>query len=171
MGFPGGSGGKEFACSEEDLGSIPGLGRVPGGGHGKPLQHSFLENSHGRGSLAGYSAWSHKGSDTTEWVSLHFCWEMGYFSSFAATVSTEKMNILVLKPFHTCAVTSDGSIPRRGIDGSKSNCTCHVIDIVCIGPYLSVFSPACSWMTLSVYYQTIWLDFLVTYEKIIFSYA
>ena len=37
MGFPGGSGGKESACSVEDLGSIPGLGRSPGGGNGYPL--------------------------------------------------------------------------------------------------------------------------------------
>ena len=28
-----------------DIGSVPGLGRSPGGGHGKPLQHSGLENS------------------------------------------------------------------------------------------------------------------------------
>jgi len=27
-----------------DNGSIPGSGRSPGGGHGKPLQHSSLEN-------------------------------------------------------------------------------------------------------------------------------
>ena len=44
MGFPGGSDGKESACNEEDLGSIPGLGRSPGGGHGHPLQDSCLEN-------------------------------------------------------------------------------------------------------------------------------
>ena len=43
------------ACSEEDLGSIPGLGRCPGVGHGKPLQYSRLENPHGQRSLAGYS--------------------------------------------------------------------------------------------------------------------
>ena len=28
-----------------DAGSIPGLGRSPGGGHGNPLQYSCLENS------------------------------------------------------------------------------------------------------------------------------
>ena len=28
-----------------DLGSIPGSGRSPGGGHGNPLQYSCLENS------------------------------------------------------------------------------------------------------------------------------
>ena len=27
-----------------DVGSIPGSGRSPGGGHGNPLQYSFLEN-------------------------------------------------------------------------------------------------------------------------------
>ena len=27
-----------------DVGSIPGLGRSPGGGHGNPLQYSYLEN-------------------------------------------------------------------------------------------------------------------------------
>ena len=36
--FPGGSDGKESACSVEDLGSIPGLGRSPGEGNGNPLQ-------------------------------------------------------------------------------------------------------------------------------------
>ena len=30
-------------------GVIPGLGRSPGGGHGNPLQHSYLENSMDRG--------------------------------------------------------------------------------------------------------------------------
>ena len=44
MGFSGGSDGKESACNERDLGSIPGLGRSPRGGHGNPLQYSCLEN-------------------------------------------------------------------------------------------------------------------------------
>ena len=38
-----------------DVGSIPELGRSPGGGHGSPLQYSCLENPHGQRSLAGYS--------------------------------------------------------------------------------------------------------------------
>ena len=37
MDFPGGSDGKEYACSAGDLGSIPGLERSPGGGNGNPL--------------------------------------------------------------------------------------------------------------------------------------
>ena len=43
-GFPGGSEGKESACSTGDLGLIPGLGRSPGEGNGYPLQYSCLGN-------------------------------------------------------------------------------------------------------------------------------
>ena len=49
MGFPSGSGGKGSACNAADLGSIPGLGRCPGGGHGNLLQDSGLENPMDRG--------------------------------------------------------------------------------------------------------------------------
>ena len=44
LGFPGGSVSKESACNVGDLGSIPGLGRSPGGGQGNPSQYSCLEN-------------------------------------------------------------------------------------------------------------------------------
>ena len=43
-GFPGDSDCKESACNAGDLGSVPGLGRSLGGGHGNPLQYSCLEN-------------------------------------------------------------------------------------------------------------------------------
>ena len=45
LGFPGGSAGKESACSVGDLGLIPGLGRSPGEGKGYPFQYSGWENS------------------------------------------------------------------------------------------------------------------------------
>ena len=54
MGIPGGSDGKEYACNEGDLGSIPGLGRSPGGEHGNLPQQSCLENPRGQRNLAGY---------------------------------------------------------------------------------------------------------------------
>ena len=41
------------AADIRDAGSIPGLGRSPGGGNSSPLQDSSLENPHGRRSLAG----------------------------------------------------------------------------------------------------------------------
>ena len=46
LGFPGGSAGKESTRNAGDLGSIPGLGRSPGGGKDYPHhQDSGLENS------------------------------------------------------------------------------------------------------------------------------
>ena len=41
-------------------------GRSPREGNGNPLQYSVLEKSYSQRSLAGYSPWGHKGSDTTE---------------------------------------------------------------------------------------------------------
>ena len=41
LGFPGGSDHKESICNAGNLGSIPGLGSVPGGWHGNPLQYSW----------------------------------------------------------------------------------------------------------------------------------
>ena len=38
-GFPGGPDGKESTCNTRDLGSIPGLGRSPGGVH---VNHSSI---------------------------------------------------------------------------------------------------------------------------------
>jgi len=48
--------GKEYACSagvERDACSIPGSGRSPGGGHGNPLQYSYLEHPMDRGAWWG----------------------------------------------------------------------------------------------------------------------
>ena len=40
-----------------DTGSVPGWGRSPGEGNGKPLQYSCLEKFRGERSLVGYSPW------------------------------------------------------------------------------------------------------------------
>ena len=61
--FPGGSDGKVSVYNVGDLGSIPGLGRIPGEGNGNPLQYCRLENPvNGRA----WCPWGHKESDTTE---------------------------------------------------------------------------------------------------------
>ena len=57
------------SCDAGDLGSIPWLGRSPGGGHDNPLQYSCLENPHGEKSLVDYSQWGHKVSERTEHLS------------------------------------------------------------------------------------------------------
>ena len=69
LGFPGGSDGKESACSVGDPGSIHGLGR--------PLEKEMATHSntlawksHGWRSLADYSPRDRKKSATTE--QLHF---------------------------------------------------------------------------------------------------
>ena len=63
---------KNFAVSG-DIHLIPGLERSLGGGHGNPLQYSYLENTHGQRRLADYSPWSHKELDPVE---LFQTWKM-----------------------------------------------------------------------------------------------
>ena len=68
-GLPWWLSSKEPACQAGDVGdtgSIPGLGRFPGVGNGNPLQYSCLEDPHGHRSLAGYSPWGRKESETTK---------------------------------------------------------------------------------------------------------
>ena len=57
MELPSWHGGKEYACSAGDMGSIPEWGRFPGGGNSNPLQYSCLENSRDRGAGQAYSPW------------------------------------------------------------------------------------------------------------------
>ena len=53
LGSPGGSASKKSACNAGDLGSIPGLGRFPGGRCGNVVQCPCLENLNEERSLMG----------------------------------------------------------------------------------------------------------------------
>ena len=65
LGFPGSSDGKESACNVGDLGSNP-VSEDPLE-KGMATHSSILAGKfHGQRSLAGYSPWGHKESDTTE---------------------------------------------------------------------------------------------------------
>ena len=83
-GFPGASEGKESACHAEDIGSIPGLGRSSGEGHGNLLQYSCLENS------MGSEAW---------WATVH-----GIAKS-RTRLGDQHMHYLV-QGFYGCSITS-----------------------------------------------------------------
>ena len=68
-GFSGGSMVNNPPANVGDEGSIPGSGKSPGEGNGNLV---FLPGKpYGQRSLAGYSPWGHKESDTTEWLSIH----------------------------------------------------------------------------------------------------
>ena len=73
LDFPGGSVVKNLSANAGDVVSIPRSGRFPGGGHGNPLQYSFLINPMGRGAWQAMSPWGHKESEKTEWLSMHTC--------------------------------------------------------------------------------------------------
>jgi hypothetical protein len=68
---------KSLSVSTGDTGLIPGLVRFPGVGRDNPLQYSFSPGKfHGESSLAGYSPWGCKESDTAEHTHItesHFC--------------------------------------------------------------------------------------------------
>ena len=69
MGFPGGSDGRVCRkCGKP--GFDPWVGKIPWRRKRQPIPVFLPGKYHGRRSLAGYSPWGHKGSNTTE--RLHF---------------------------------------------------------------------------------------------------
>ena len=76
VGYPGGARGKEFACNAGDtgnVGSIPGSGRSPGGGHGNPLQYPCLENPMDRGAWRATVHSVAKSQTQLKGSSMHAC--------------------------------------------------------------------------------------------------
>ena len=59
-----------------DSGSTPGSGGSPGGGNGNPLQYFLPGEFHRQRSLAGYSPWGRKESDTGPRSALVHLWEI-----------------------------------------------------------------------------------------------
>ena len=68
LGFPVGSVVKNLLADAGDVGLITGLERSPGGGNGKPLQYSCLENPMNRGA---WWATVHRGAKSQIWPSIH----------------------------------------------------------------------------------------------------
>ena len=71
MSFPGGCGDKESACNAEEPVWAQSLDwEDPLEETWQPTPVFFPRKFHGQKSLAGYSPWSHKESDTTEQLTL-----------------------------------------------------------------------------------------------------
>ena len=134
------------------LGSIPRLGRSPGGTHGNPLQHSCLENPHGQRSLAGYSPRGHRESDMTERLSTAQCIHSCSWILLAYSCQSWPQ-----PPVHTAAdldlVLSFGSpiwiFGWVSIDHGPHSCSLNNVN-----PYLG---PSCSQSTLMlITYLNFW---------------
>ena len=99
QGFPCGASGKEPNAGDmslasagdiRDMGSIPGLGRSPGGdGHGNPLQYSYLENPIDRGA---WRATVHGITNSLKRLSTH--------AGFESTMHSPEILILSSFPSH-----------------------------------------------------------------------
>jgi len=79
----GSSNGKESACNVGGPGSIPGLGRSPGEGHGNPLQYSLSWRIPWTEKPGSYSPRGRKELDTTEqptytYTGIHKCSTEGH---------------------------------------------------------------------------------------------
>ena len=71
---------KTLPAHAGDVGSIPGLGRSPGGGHSNPVQYSFLKNPMDRGAWWAAVHRVAKESDMTE-ATWHGRGELGTHDS------------------------------------------------------------------------------------------
>ena len=76
LGFPGGTGVKNLptkAGDRGDMGLILGWGRFPWRRKWQPIPIFLPGESHGQGSLVGYSSQGHKELDTTEHACIYIC--------------------------------------------------------------------------------------------------
>ena len=101
MGFPGGSDGKESACSEGDPSFDPWVGKIPWRRKWQPTPVFLPEKSHGQRSLAGYSSWDHKESDTTEGLSTFLAHEPLFSNPWHRTVLSNKVALSEIWPLIT----------------------------------------------------------------------
>ena len=85
-GLSCGSVSKESAHNAGDLGLIPGLGRSPGGGHGNPLQDSWVENPYEQRSPASYSPWVTKSQTRLNSQAQHTAQHGSFIPSFLRTL-------------------------------------------------------------------------------------
>ena len=74
LSFPGGAVVKNPPASARDIGSIPGVERLPGIGNGNLLRYSCLENFMNGGTWQAAVHGGRKMWDATEKLSMHMFW-------------------------------------------------------------------------------------------------
>ena len=80
LDFPGGSEYKESACQCKRRGFDPWVQKIPWRRVWQPTPVFLPGEFHGKSSLAGYSPWGHRESDTTEWLTLSSMSTLSIFS-------------------------------------------------------------------------------------------
>ena len=101
--------GKECACNVGDPGSIPGLGRSPGRGHGNPLQYSCLENPMDRGAWKATVHGIAKDLDTTEWLTHFHNSNHGQTSAFPLSAHPPASPLLLLEELRSLSQKTKGT--------------------------------------------------------------
>ena len=89
LGLPQGLSRKESICKAGDTGDvdlIPGLGRSPGGGHGRSLQYSFLESPWTE-ETEELQAIRSQSRTQLKWLSMHACTGMFLYPMSTSVLS------------------------------------------------------------------------------------
>ena len=81
---------RNLPANAEDASWIPGLGRSPGEGNGKPLQYPCLGNLMDRG-LVSCSPWGHKELDTTQQLNNN----KSIYKIILSGTQTHPLNVIV----------------------------------------------------------------------------
>ena len=104
LDFPGVSVAKNLpanAANAGDVGSIPGSGRSPGGGHGNPLQYSCLENPMNRGACQATVHGVTKNWTILEQFSTHagrVSWNVGFLDLIVGKSQQNWDRLVILWP-------------------------------------------------------------------------
>ena len=133
LSFPGGSYGKESACNEGDLVSVPRSGRSSGEGNGNSLQYSWriLGEFHGeRKSLADYNPWGHKELDTNKQLTYTQYHVLLLFSHPVVSNSSQPHGLQYVRP--PCSSSSPEVCP--------SSCSLHWLCYPAISSSDALFS-------------------------------
>ena len=122
-----------------NVGSIPGSGRFPGGGHGNPLQCSCLENSMDRGARGLQSTGLQKSWTRLKRLSMHARTELRFHmpSGTAKRSTTTTTTIINLKNHkHIFVITDLGSVVAvvGRVNGYPINAQCMLyVYTACLG--------------------------------------